>query len=192
MDKIFQNAEEGVAKKYDLGCGIVVIAASNLRIPIDFATSRYGSIKGINSKNEIIIVPAIVAVYFPSLNFANNLKRGHNSIPPICIHLNFHTNLVGLGHSKYNYFEIIFYLNSSVVKIQDSGDNINIFEIPENRPTTQYKSKLNFNNSKSGKGVIKDYMLSVYNYILSDGKDNLNESILINQKLIEISHLCQS
>ncbi len=103
-----------------------------------------------------------------------------------------HTNLVGLGHSKYNYFEIIFYLNSSVVKIQDSGDNINIFEIPENRPTTQYKSKLNFNNSKSGKGVIKDYMLSVYNYILSHGKDNLNESILINQKLIEISHLCQS
>jgi|JI7StandDraft_1071085.scaffolds.fasta_scaffold67500_2 hypothetical protein len=103
-----------------------------------------------------------------------------------------HTNVVGLGHSKYNYFEIIFYLSSSVVKIQDSGDDISIFEIPENRPTSQYKSKLNFNNSKSGKGVIKDYMLSVYNYILSDGKDNLNESILINQKLIEISHLCQS
>jgi len=103
-----------------------------------------------------------------------------------------HTNLVGLGYSKYSYFEIIFYLNSSVVKIQESGDDINVFEILENKATSQYKSKLIFNNSMSSKGVIKDYMLSVYNYILSGGKDNLNESILINQKLIEISHLCQS
>ena len=49
-------------------------ADSNLRIPIVFATSRYGWINGNKSTIDAIIVTANVAKYFFSLNPEKTLK----------------------------------------------------------------------------------------------------------------------
>src|SRR5690606_28680593 len=101
------------------------------------------------------------------------------------------TYFIGLGKSNYAYFEIILHFQSHVIKITDSGNTIEFFET-DHTSNSHYKSKLLKNVTLSENNLLKNYMLHLYQHILSGGKDNLDASIQTSQVLLNISELCQN
>lgn len=104
---------------------------------------------------------------------------------------NIFCSFTGLGDSAYAFFEISLYFQKSVVKITESGNDIDYYEISESKES-KYKRPLKKNEILSERGLLKNYMLHLYNHVLADGQDNLRESIFTNQILLNIVSACQN
>lgn len=97
---------------------------------------------------------------------------------------NIEFDIKALNNVNYNYFELILYGKNSLIKILHAGNEIEIYEIEKNKSV--YKSNLNIKEKFSS--TLENYMLEVYQQIITTQKSNAMESILLNLQLIEIKN----
>jgi len=91
-------------------------------------------------------------------------------------------NLVALNNVEYNFFEVNIFAKDSVIKINNSGNTIEIYETTENNNV--YKSNLELKYSKNN--ILRDYMKHVYEKIITNEPSNILESISLNLQLLKI------